>query len=116
MRDDTSFFGTGDETRDWLHVRDAAVLMATAANHAFSDCPVVNGGVGVGVTVKEILDELFSCFGRTDKPLFSGSARSGDPAHYVANIKNAASWDWQPEVAWRDGLKEYVSWFKSISS
>jgi len=115
-RGDTDFWGTGDETRDWLHVRDAAVLMAIAAGHASHDCPVVNGGVGGGVTVREILGELFRCLGRTDEPSFSGSARSGDPAHYIASVKNAALWGWRPEVAWRDGIREYASWFKSISS
>ena len=116
VRNDTSFFGTGNETRDWLHVRDAATLMATAANHASPDCPVVNGGVGAGVTVKEVLDELFSFLGRTDKPVFSGSARSGDPAHYIANTRNTLAWGWQPEVNWQDGLSEYTAWFKGVNS
>ncbi len=115
-RGDISFFGTGDETRDWLHVKDAAILMAAAANHASSECPVVNGGSGTGTTVKETLEELFDCLGRTDKPLFSGSVRSGDPMHYMASIKNATSWGWRPEISWRDGIKEYAGWFKSIAS
>jgi UDP-glucose 4-epimerase len=116
LRGDISFFGTGDETRDWLHVKDAAILIAIAVNHASTDCPVVNGGNGVAVTVKETLEELFICLGRRDKPLFSGSSRSGDPVHYMASIKAAASWGWRPEVAWHDGIKEYASWFKSIPS
>jgi UDP-glucose 4-epimerase len=90
--------------------------MATAANHASSGCPVVNGGIGIGVTVKEILDELFNCLGRTDKPLFSGSARSGDPAHYIASIRSAVSWGWQPEVNWQNGIHEYAAWFKGMNS
>ncbi len=116
VRGDISFFGTGDETRDWLHVRDAAILMATAANHASSGCPVVNGGIGIGVTVKEILDELFNYLGRTDKPLFSGSARSGDPAYYIADTRSALAWGWQPEMDWHNGLREYASWFKGLSN
>lgn len=116
LKGDISFFGTGAETRDWLHVKDAATLVAVAANHASSECPVVNGGSGTGITVKETLEELFDCLGRTDKPIFSGSVRSGDPVHYMAGIENAKSWGWGPKVALRDGIAEYANWFKSIPS
>jgi len=106
------FFGTGAEIRDWLHVEDAASLLIAAAAHASQACPVVNGGAGAGVTVIEILAELFAGFGRADAPAFSGEARSGDPLGYVADIARARQWGWQPLVDWKQGVREYVDWFK----
>ncbi|MEO6830061.1 MAG: NAD-dependent epimerase/dehydratase family protein, partial [Acidobacteriaceae bacterium] len=49
---DSTFMGTGDEVRDWLHVEDAAALLLAAAEHASPQCPTVNGGSGQGVTVR----------------------------------------------------------------
>jgi len=112
MRGENNFFGTGDEIRDWLHVEDAASLLITAAGHASAKCPIVNGGSGAGVTVREVLTQLFTCFERADAPKFSGTARSGDPVGYVADISHARQWGWQPLVDWKQGVREYVEWFK----
>lgn len=109
---DSAFFGTGDETRDWLHVSDAADLLVQAANHASVHCPVVNGGFGKSVSVRDVLTELFRLMGRHDLPVFCGTQRLGDPLHYHADMRQALAWGWQPEIAWKDGLARYVSWFK----
>jgi UDP-glucose 4-epimerase len=112
MRGENRFFGTGEEIRDWLHVEDAASLLITAADHASALCPIVNGGSGEGVTVREILTELFASFERADVPAFSGVTRSGDPLGYIADISRARHWGWQPLVDWKNGLRDYVAWFR----
>jgi UDP-glucose 4-epimerase len=106
------FFGSGMETRDWLHINDAASLLFTASERASSECPIVNGGAGQGVLVRDVLSELFDCFGRSDAPQFSGAARTGDPVHYIADISRLAGWSWHPNMQWREGMREYAEWFK----
>jgi UDP-glucose 4-epimerase len=110
---ENSFWGTGFETRDWVHVEDAVALFNKTAIHASSQCPVVNCGSGLGVPICDILSEIFRCFGRTDSTTFSGTSRSGDPLHYVADISLARMWGWKPERDWRQGIREYVEWFKA---
>lgn len=107
-----TFFGTGSELRDWLHVEDAARLLLKAASHAAGSCPIVNGGSGQGITVREILSMVFEEFSPGRMPLFSGEARPGDPAGYQADIRMAEVWGWKPEVPLADGIKRYVEWFK----
>jgi UDP-glucose 4-epimerase len=106
------FFGTGDETRDWLHVGDAARLLVEAARHAGTACAVVNGGSGESVTVRDVVTELFRLMGRSDRPVFRGTPRPGDPLHYHADMRRALAWDWRPTIGWRDGLARYVAWFR----
>ncbi len=105
------FFGTGDETRDWLHVEDAASLiycMAQSQNHA----DLVNGGYGQAVTVKEILAKLASLFRGNICVEFNGQSREGDPKHYWADTSEAKLLGWRPTILLEQGLNEYVTWFK----
>lgn len=111
VADESEFFGTGDETRDWLHVADASQLLMRAASHASSACPVVNGAYGDRVSVRDVVDELFRLLGRHDGPRFCGTVRAGDPAHYHADMQRAHAWGWRPEVSWREGLARYAAWF-----
>lgn len=109
---ETSFFGTGNETRDLLHIRDAAELLYTARKHADPECPIVNGGSGTGIMISDIVTEIFTCFRRTDQPVFSGAAKRGDPEHYAADITKAQSWGWRPKIDTIAGIREYVQWFR----
>lgn len=110
---DLAFSGTGGEQRDWLHVDDAARLLALALNHASTDCPVVNGGTGSGVTVAQVLREIVTAFGCSGTARFSGQARAADPLAYVADISRACALGWNPEKHWQQGVREYVDWFRA---
>lgn len=106
------FFGTGEEVRDWLHVKDVANLLFAAAHDATPHCTVVNAGSGQGVAVKDILQHVSDQFGLGLKPKFSSKAKAGDPNAYVADISKAHAWDWKPKINWREGVVEYVDWYK----
>jgi UDP-glucose 4-epimerase len=110
---DVAFSGTGDERRDWLHVTDAAELLACAAEHASAQCQVVNGGSGNAATVRDVVSRLAAHFPQADAPCFTGAARPGDPAHYHADVSRALKLGWRPRVALSDGLAEYVDWFRA---
>jgi UDP-glucose 4-epimerase len=114
--DEYVFMGTGDEVRDWLHVDDAAELLLAAAEHASVECPTVNGGSGVGVTVRQVLLHLGSCLSDSSPaPVFSGTKRTGDPSRYVADIEASLSWGWLPKTNWELGVSEYARWWKERS-
>jgi UDP-glucose 4-epimerase len=112
-RGDLVFMGTGNEVRDWLHVEDAAELLRIAAEHAHPGCPVVNGGTGEGVSVRELLTQVSSHL-RADAatPIFSEILRNGDPVAYIADATQAGDWGWKPTAHWRERVAEYVEWWK----
>ena len=113
QQDENIFFGSGMETRDWLHVSDAAALLFESGSHASAECTIINGGSGQGVPVREVLNELFTCFGRNDVPQFSGVSRSGDPMNYIADVNKLHSWNWQSKISLQEGIREYADWFKA---
>jgi UDP-glucose 4-epimerase len=106
------FFGSGEETRDWLHIRDAVELIC-AVSRTTDGVAVLNGGSGKRVTVKEILEFMNSEFGRGQELLFNGEVRAGDPRFYRADISRANSLGWEPTVDWHEGVRDYVRWFRS---
>lgn len=108
---DFSFAGTGHETRDWLHVDDAASLMLIAAGNASPTCPVVNGGAGIAVRIQEIVDRIALKSQVGKKAVFSGRLRQGDPLHYQADIQGAMAWGWRPVKNLETELDAYVDWY-----
>jgi UDP-glucose 4-epimerase len=114
--DDFLFMGTGEEVRDWLHVEDAADLLLTAMEHATPECPIVNGGSGVGATVCEVLVKLGGCLSQNKlTPSFSGALRRGDPSRFIADIERSKAWGWTPKFDWQKGIAEYAIWWQRDS-
>jgi UDP-glucose 4-epimerase len=109
---DPTFGGTGRETRDWLHVEDAAALMLHGAHHASVACPVVNGGTGEATPISMIVNAIAEDLGVDESPRFSGASRPGDPTDYQADISGALAWGWTPTRRWRDEVRAYTQWFK----
>jgi len=105
------FAGTGKETRDWLHVEDAVQLMLTAARHASIECPVVNGGEGLAVSIREVVELIAARLGTSALPVFSNELRAGDPTHYQADVSEALAWGWAPQRDRKSEMNAYVDWF-----
>ena len=106
--------GQGTELRDWLHAADAARLLLAAAGAATADCPVINGGTGIATPIRAVAAALCDGWHRPALPLqFSGLARAGDPASLVADGHAARALGWQPQVAWRQGMADYVAWYRA---
>lgn len=107
------FYGTGNETRDWLHARDAALLIRLVGEHNRAGL-VVNGGTGKAVAVHDVLKWLADEVEWRGSISFNRIVRSGDPEHLCADCVRAGYLGWKPSVSLSDGLAEYVTWFRRI--
>ncbi len=107
------FFGTGNESRDFIHISDVTRLLFLAVQKASSSHPIFNGGTGVSTKVIDIIKNAFHHLNYNEMPLFSGKARNGDPAHLQANIQKANNLlGWKPVVQIDLGIRDYVNWYK----
>src|ERR1051326_8799898 len=111
---DSTFHGTGEETRDWLHVSDAVRLMYLAAKNASPNCMLINAGSGVGTRVKDALTLIARKFG-VHSLRFLGVQRRGDPTDYQADIRLARALGWAPQIGLEKGLSEFVDAFQGTS-
>jgi len=105
------FGGTGDETRDWLHVEDAAQLLIAAAANADRSGPVFNGGAGIAVSVRRVVERLAQRLG-APAPRFTQIVRPGDPLHFVADIAASTALGWSPRHHLDAGIDDYADWFR----
>lgn len=103
------FWGTGEETRDWIGSDDAAELVA-AVSHSAQPFSVLNGASGRRATVRETLELLRDALGSHTRIEFNEIVREGDPRFYHADVSRATALGWAPSTPLADGLRHYARW------
>lgn len=104
------FWGTGSETRDWIHVDDAVSLIAIVSKK--SNIPrIINGGTGKKYTINETLKILRHALGTDKHFTFNLKVRDGDPKYYWSDITKATAIGWEQSVTFNDGVRRYAKWF-----
>ena len=107
------FWGTGEETRDWIFSEDAADLVAATASKVQVPFTVINGAGGIRMTVRETLSMLNRAL-KTDATIsFNNQVREGDPRFYHADVSRSAALGWTPRYSLSEGMDRYVSWLSS---
>lgn len=110
--DEAVFWGTGEETRDWIHVEDVAELLFAAKDHATNSSPKVNGGCGSAVSINKLVHELGKHLNYQGNIQFNGKVDVGNPRDFLASVDVVNSWGWLPKKNLKEGIREYVEWFK----
>jgi UDP-glucose 4-epimerase len=106
------FWGTGEETRDWISSDDAArlVSMVSTTTQRFS---VINGASGRRVTVRETLELLRAALGLQTRIAFNNVVREGDPRFYHADVSRAIELGWVPSTPLIEGIGNYAKWLRT---
>ena len=105
-------YGSGDETRDFIHARDIA--QAIDRIHAGEAPGIFNVAAGIQTRVSEVAEMIKKCFRSTKEIVCSGQTRPGDPLFWQADIAKLASLGFRQEVALPEGIKNYCRWFGSV--
>ena len=97
-------FGTGLQTRDYVHVAD--VVAALLAAEASDDPGPLNVGTGIETSVLELVELIGGASGRTDfEPEFA-PPRTGEVARISIDPARAASeLGWRAEMDLKEGLR-----------
>ncbi len=102
-------FSAGEQVRDFMHVGDVAGALVALLESAFEGA--VNIGSGQGTSVRDFVLRA-SAIGRYSDNVRLGArtARSGEPASLVADVRRLASEiGYQPKYTLEEGLKEALS-------
>ncbi|MFZ5906233.1 MAG: NAD-dependent epimerase/dehydratase family protein [Nitrospirota bacterium] len=104
-------FGTGEETRDFIHAIDIAQSVEHIQRSGASG--VFNIASGRQTRISELAGMVKDCFGSHKSILYSGTSRSGDPLFWQADISRIASLGFRQEISLEQGIREYCRWFES---
>jgi UDP-glucose 4-epimerase len=112
---DIALGGTGEETRDFLHVIDAAGIVTALA--AAADPPsLLNAGSGRATSVRTLVETLSSFLGVRVKIRFDGHSRPGNPPYQQADVSRLARIGFKASVPLERGLADYARWLRGEAS
>ena len=111
-RSTVEVWGSGSASREFLYVDDAArgIRMAT---EAYDGCDPVNLGAGFEITIRDLALLIARFTGFSGEIRWDTSKPDGQPRRSVDTTKAERLFGFRAEVAFEDGLKETISWYRS---
>jgi len=103
-------FGDGEQTRDFIYVKDVAAANMAALSRGGEG--VFNVGTGAGSSVNHLFRELKKITGSALEPVYQ-PPRPGDiTPSYLANENTCASLGWRPRYSLVEGLRQTVAFYQ----
>jgi UDP-glucose 4-epimerase len=107
-------YGDGQQTRDYTYIKDAVKAYDLVLKRDEPLDGPINFGSGKEITIAELADTIIEMCGKKgDIEPVHVAARPGEVNRLIANASKAKSLlGWQPEYDFREGLKEFIDWYK----
>ncbi len=106
--------GSGNETRDFIHVSDLAELIKLMINLKIEK-GIYNVAGGKEISINEVASLMIKHLKKQDLEInFSGNNRIGDPLNWVADVKNIKNLGFNPSIEIECGIKNYCEWYNNL--
>ena len=106
-----NIFEDGNESRDFVNVKDIARGVIDSIIESRSNGEIINLGSGINTSVFEVAKILKRHYRSASELKVTGDFRIGDIAHNKADISKAQSiLGFSPTINLDDGLREFCSW------
>jgi UDP-glucose 4-epimerase len=110
-------FGDGEQTRDFIFVKDSADLIAQVHDSAACRGKVLNVATGAETSINELLARILKIMGHEDHPVIHRAERPGDVRRHLADVsKLEAALGHQSPRLTDDALAETIEWYTSVLS
>jgi UDP-glucose 4-epimerase len=108
-------FGDGNQTRDFVNVRDVAEANYRAATERAAR-GVYNIASGTSVSINDLARLMMRIIG-SSAPIQYAAHRPGDVEHSIADVSAASTaFGYTPSVPLDEGLREYLGWALGVSA
>ena len=105
-------YGDGEQTRDFVYVKDTADAAVKTYNNNSSRGKVLNIASGQEITMNTIVKSIATLMDYK-KDILYRAARPGDVMRHLADISLARELvGYEPKTKFEDGIKETVEWYK----
>lgn len=107
-------FGTGKESRDYIHIDDLAEAVRLIALSGGRDT-VYNVANGKEVSIQRAAEVFAECMEIPRAQIeFDGAARSEDPQNWKADISLLQSIGYKQQVPFHEGVRDYCEWLGTL--
>ena len=103
-------WGTGEPTREFLHVADAARAILLAAAR-WDDPSPINVGTGIETSVRELSDMIAAAVAFGGTIHWDPTKPDGQPRRYL-DVAKARQFGFEAEIDLHDGIAETVEWYE----
>jgi len=106
-------FGTGNETRDFIHVED--VVRAAELILDRGKAEVYNVANGEEIRIEDIARQLLRVAGEPqDRLFFNGRTKEGDPLNWKAETGKLKALGFEPNIPLERGIEDYYRWRRQL--
>jgi dTDP-glucose 4,6-dehydratase len=105
-------YGTGENTRDWIHVSDHVKALDLIMNTEGLEGSVLNIGSGVELSVLQVADRILKALGKPHDLVKRVADRPGHVRRHAVNTEAInSSLGWKAEVGFEEGLGMTIDWY-----
>ncbi|EJG2023084.1 NAD-dependent epimerase/dehydratase family protein [Vibrio parahaemolyticus] len=104
------FWGTGNETRDFIYIRDLVHAIYLVINNAVFNGGYINVANGTEVSIKDVVNLVLKELDWKGEHKFIGQERAGDPSKWVADITRLKDLGYEQSVGFDSGVRKYCKW------
>jgi len=106
-------FGTGEESRDYIHADDIAEQVLLAIENADFQGESLNVANGQEVRVSTVASLFKKHYPAHFDFEFNNEVRLGDPVNWCADISKMKIWGYVPSIYLEEGICKYINWIKN---
>ena len=103
-------WGTGNPTREFLYVDDAAEGILTAAQ-TYNGPDPINLGTGIEITIADLANQIATLTHFTGQIKFNPNQPNGQPRRTLSTDRATQQLNWQPETNLETGLEKTIAWW-----
>jgi GDP-L-fucose synthase len=104
-------WGTGQASREFLYVEDAAEAVVLAAEH-YNDPEPVNLGSGLELSIKELVELIAELTGFQGRLVWDTTKPDGQPRRGLDTTRAAQAFGFRARTDFREGLQRTVEWYR----
>jgi UDP-glucose 4-epimerase len=105
--------GTGQESRDFIHVRDVAQALLLLALSAPFEGEVYNLANGVETTIQTLAKSVLTALNLNISLEFDGERTPGSPCNWQADIDRIKALGFNPQIPLEQGIEVFSQWCRA---
>ena len=108
-----SVWGTGQATREFFYVEDAAEAIILAMER-YDKSDAVNIGAGFEISIKDLTDLIVDLTGFQGQVMWDTAKPDGQPRRMLDTQKAATEFGFTAKTSFRSGLEKTIEWYREF--